>query len=1163
MKYRLGLDLGVSSIGSAVILLGNDNQAIDIKDAGVRIFKVSEGAETRRLKRTARKNFIRTKKRLELLARKLFENNLWVNETPQGTDKLKAKSPYKIRHDGLHEMLSNPNYIGRAILHMAKHRGAGYIAVKNELQDEILDEGDKMSNKTDSYDLMYQNLQKSGCQTLGEFFYKKILESYEAEKGSQERKNLRIIRRKEYAIKKHIVDYAIPRYLVKDEFNRFWNKQALYFSQMNKEGLKQEIYNILFYERPAAPYATGKCIYVREEDRLLKAHPLNELRRIYEETNNIRILSDLKSRKLTLEERDKIINELLLKGKNAGKQSIKKVLNLNPQQKLSLYEDKNIAAYLYAKSEFADLRALQALSDNEFEDVIEFMANPVNPADTQGRLFNEDQLIEQLKIKLKINDEKQISALLHKLPKYRCNLGKTATKKILEILKTDVISHREATDKLALNDIRFKAAEEIARENQGKHNQLPYYGEILQTETQPLPPLMVENNKSLNIEEIKYGKIANPGVHMMLNQLRQVVNDIIRIYGKPYEINIELGRDVGMSVKKKKELEVNQRQNEKLNDEAKKYLTKHQLYINNKNILKYKLAKNQGWMDAYNPTQKIDRKFQGFEIDHIIPKSKGGTDTFNNLALVNELDNKAKKDSFAYDYFVERKTPEELREILKHARNRLKKEAWRFEAGAKEQFEESGDDNETNRYLTDTRYMSKLAARYLRAIVDCCIDEDSLIRILPVKGAQTAKLRQKWYLDGLEYELLGLDIPKFIETTPYFVEQKTGEIIEGIQKPDIDGNWRFFDKKKNPLWHKKPRIDHRHHALDAITVGCVNRSLIQKMAHETDMMKIEYPLPLQNIQSVGDFRRKVLTVLKNINVSHKPEHNKNGQFHKETGRVILCTNSEDNAYQITVYVRNILQTIKSIDELNKLLVSDKIKPEWHPQILEDKIKQEKLVQDMKVYLKPAEEELIKENEQFLAEGKKELRLTETRILAKALRMLQEDKVWKGDKFKCYENNSSLINIPKHGVAYESGNNHRVDFYIKDGKTGWEVIRRFDVNQKDFAPHWKQNGGKIIWSVQQGDLFELDTPNEWKSYTDKDRCIARVKKFSDGRLTIDYAADARMTSPTDKNLKYMFVNSLDKGLSFYTKNKTRKIELTPFGKIKKKHKVLSSGTKTTP
>ena len=53
----------------------------------------------------------------------------------------------------------------------------------------------------------------------------------------------------------------------------------------------------------------------------------------------------------------------------------------------------------------------------------------------------------------------------------------------------------------------------------------------------------------------------------------------------------------------------------------------------------------------------------------------------------------------------------------------------------------------------------------------------------------------------------------------------------------------------------------------------------------------------------------------------------------------------------------------------------------------------------------------------------------------------------------------------------------------------------------------------------------------------------------------------MTSPKEKELKYMFVDSLvNRGLSYLTKHRTRKIELTPFGKIKKKHKVLWDGKK---
>lgn len=1152
MKYCLGLDLGVGSIGSAIVELDEQNRAKHIVDAGVRIFEVSEGAEERRIKRTMRKNLVRTRKRLELLAQKLYENKLWVNNTPEGTPKLQSKSPYKIRFDAIHTRLSNPNYIGRAILHLAKHRGAGFVSASAEMEEEILEEGEKSKRKLSPYEQLDLDLRKENCQTVGEYFYKRIQD-----------KDKRVVRQHDYALKSGIVNYAIPRYLVKDEFNKIWNIQSEYFEQMRKPGLKQEIYNILFYERPAAPYATGKCIYFREEDRLLKAHPLSEMRRIYEEVNNIRISNDMGKRKLKLEERDKIV-DVLMHGENVGKLKIKKLLKLNGQQKVSVSDDdKPIKAYLYSRPEFANIEYIRSLSEDKLAELIEFLANPVDVDDKNGRLYSEDSLIDKLKSILAIDDEKQIGKLLTMLPKGRGMLGQSATKIILQKLQEKVSSHREITDELSKTDQHFMAEEEIARSQQGKNMELPYYGKILQTDTQPLPPLVIKNNRNLNQEEVKWGKIANPAVHMILNQVRLVVNEIVKIYGRPYCINLELGRDVGMSTKKKNALETQQKQNEKLNDEAKAYLKDHRLYVNNTNIRKFKLAKEQGWKDAYNPTSNIPQNFEGFEIEHIIPQAKGGTDTYNNLCLVNRNDNLNKGDKFAYEYFSESKTPEQIREILKNAIARTPNKAWRFEPDARERYEENGDEEESNRYLTDTRYVSKMAGRYLRAIVDCrdC-DEVMQNRILAVKGEQTAILRRNWNLLGLEYDLMGLNIPRYIDCAPYWVEQKTGVVKDGVNKPDEDGEWRFFDKAKNKEWMSKPRIDHRHHAMDAITVACCTRSLVQKLANGEKINHVRFPLPLTEAESVGDFRRQVIDKLKGVKVSHKPNHSKAGQLHKETGRVVLCKNPNDEDCLITVYSRKILQVVKTANDLKKIIIPESIKNDWAPEIAENKAKQKKLVDDFGIYMNTAEQILIVENEQGVAEGKKEIKITEGRIIAKALKIIQEKGLWHGDKFKCYENNSSLVYIPKHGVAYEGRNNHCVDFYIKDGKIGWEVIKRFDVNQNDFIPQWKKDGGKIIWSIQQGDILELDTPDEWRSYTNQPRCLARVKKFSDGSVTIDYATDARMTSPKDKNLKYMFVDSLvNRGLSYFIKNHARKVELTPFGKIKKKHKVLSDGTAT--
>ncbi|MBP3546053.1 MAG: type II CRISPR RNA-guided endonuclease Cas9 [Alphaproteobacteria bacterium] len=1182
MKYRLGLDLGVGSIGSAIIELDENNNAKNIIDAGVRIFEVSEGAADRRSKRTARKNLVRTRKRLQLLAKKLFENQLWVNKTPKGTDKLCSKSPYKIRYDAINDKLDNPNYIGRAILHIAKHRGAGFVSAAEEIEDDNKDDEDdnkknKKEKKKSSYDMMKDHLDKTNSDTIGEFFYKRLQESYEKnEKGEKIYPEKRVIRQKTNKDNKCAVDYAIPRYLVKDEFNKIWDKQAQYFPQMQKEGLKKEIYDILFYEKAPAPYAIGKCIYFRDEDRLLKAHPLSEMRRIYEEVNNIRILTLTGKERLTKDQRDRIIDDVLLKGESAGKNKIREVLGLSRQRGISLADNRIIKGYLYKQKEFANISYIQNLSKEELIKFVEFLAEPKEkPNDKNSRLLNEDKLIAKLKTMFNITDEKVIGDILTKLPKGRAMLGITATKTILDELKKDVVSQREVTDKLKKKDAHFEAAEEIARSMQGKSDNLPYYGVILPTDTQPLPPIIAEYKKKLAetlngkekeslLNEINYGKVANPAVHMILNQLRLVVNDIIRIYGKPYDINIELGRDVGLSTKKKQELEKKQKTNKSKNDEAVKHLRENNLPINRDNIIKYKLWQEQNHTDAYNPTITIPRNFSGFEIEHIIPRKKGGTDTFNNLCLVNSRDNNKKGNMFAYDYFVSTKNQEEIRKILENARNLPKEKKWRFEPDAREHFEDFGDDEETTRYLTDTRYVSKLAARYLRGIVNTENDENTIHnRILPIKGGQTAELRKRWNLLGLEYDLMGLNhiVPRYIPCSPYWQEMNTGEIKEGINQPDIDGNWKFFDKTKNKEWMPKPRIDHRHHAMDAITIACVNRSLIQKLANEEKINHVETPLPLSTIKSVGEFRRIVVEKLQKINVSHKPNHSKAGQFHEETGKTVLGINPEDKKSIITVYSRKISQTIKSIKDLEKLKIPNSIKNEWHKDIETDKIKQEKLFNDFGLYINTAEQILIAENAKAVSEGKKEIKITEGRIISKAFKIIQEKKLWKGDKFREYENSSSLINIERHGVAYKSGNNHCIDFYIKDKKVNWEVMKRFDINQKDFIPNWKKEGGKIIWSIQQGDILELNTPEEWKKYTDKERCFAKVKKFSDGELCIDFISDARMTSPQNKEIKYMFVNSLRKGLSFYTKHKARKVELTAFGKIKKKHKVLWDGKKT--
>ena len=571
--------------------------------------------------------------------------------------------------------------------------------------------------------------------------------------------------------------------------------------------------------------------------------------------------------------------------------------------------------------------------------------------------------------------------------------------------------------------------------------------------------------------------------------------------------------------------------NEKLNEEAKNYLKERNIKITEKNILKYKLAKEQSWQDIYNNDKTIPQSFEGMEIDHIIPRERGGSDTFNNLCLVNSNSNDEKGEMFPYRYFKTRKRSEELREIMKNIRAIYKKnpgKLWRFEEDAEKKFMSEGDSDETNRYLADTRYVTKLALQYLRAILDYKISGAVVHnRMLAVRGKDTARLRKYWNLEGLEYELMGLDIPKYINKD---------------------------EKEHNKEWFSKPRIDHRHHAMDAIVLGCATLSLLQKMQRE-DKPEIP-PNPLSEIKSLNEFRKKVIEVLKKVKVSHKPEHSTYGELHKATKRTVICKNAKS---VITVYRRN-FDKLKTKKDLDNLIISDKFPDELNAAISTDREKQIELREAILTYWDNAEQILKEENEKKFADGKSNTKITDVKIIKKAIDMLIDEGKCKERSFKSYEESNASIYIERHGAAYESGNNYRMDFFEKtDGKVGWEVINCFNANNPNFTPEWqKQSGNKPLWYVCKSDLLELDTPNEWKKYTDNDRCLARVKKMSAGRLTIDYISDARMTSPTNKEIKYMYVDSIkERGLEFFTDRKARKIELTPFGKIKRKHKKLWS------
>ena len=130
-------------------------------------------------------------------------------------------------------------------------------------------------------------------------------------------------------------------------------------------------------------------------------------------------------------------------------------------------------------------------------------------------------------------------------------------------------------------------------------------------------------------KEQRWGRFPNPTVHIGLGQLRRVVNALIREYGAPAEIVVEMTRDFKLSPRQVAEIEKEQADNQRRNEARRADLVKLGQQVNARNLLKMRL-----W-EELNPRDPLDRccpytgekisaqssSREEVDIDHLIPFS--------------------------------------------------------------------------------------------------------------------------------------------------------------------------------------------------------------------------------------------------------------------------------------------------------------------------------------------------------------------------------------------------------------------------------------------------------------------------------------------------------------------------------------------------------------
>lgn len=392
------------------------------------------------------------------------------------------------------------------------------------------------------------------------------------------------------------------------------------------------------------------------------------------------------------------------------------------------------------------------------------------------------------------------------------------------------------------------------------------------------------------IDLLEQHSLRNPIVEQVINETLQVVRDIWKQYGNGEEnffdeIHIELSREMKNPKSDRERItkQVTENENTNLriksllielfNDEdvenVRPYSPMQQeiLKIYEEAILsaedgnlpddiakiakmaqptsseltRYKLWLQQKYRSPYTgnviPLNKLFTR--EYDIEHIIPQSRYFDDSFSNKVICEVEVNKDKSNSTAYEYIKNNSgkkielsygkeatlfTIEKYEEFIK---NHYGKSRGKMKKLLMEDIPEAF----IQRQLNDSRYISKVVKNLISNIVREEGEQEAISKnVIASNGIITSTLKQDWGLNDIWNEII----------TPRF------ERLNQLTKSQNFGEWANKEGKKVfqtqvPLelqkGFSKKRIDHRHHALDAIVIACTTRNHINYLNNESALGK--------------------------------------------------------------------------------------------------------------------------------------------------------------------------------------------------------------------------------------------------------------------------------------------------------------------------------------
>jgi len=1053
MKYRLALDLGTNSIGWALIrLAGNPAGQMEpsaIIRAGVRIFGDGKDPKSgaslavdRRLARGARRNRDRKLKRKQRLLQALIDSGFMPNDKTERSA-LVHLDPYLLRSRGLSEELT-PFEFGRAIFHLNQRRGFK----SNRKTDSVDSDSSLMKNTINQ---VQQMLTSEGYVTVGQW----LAERHEKRESVRARLRGSGVKDKTY-------DLYFDRAMIETEFDVLWSAQAAFNPAFFTPAKREMLHETLFFQRNLLPVRPGRCTFEPNQERAAKALPSSQLFRIYQEVNNLGIEDgNFKYRPLTLSERDAIV-EKLCSQKTVSFDAMRKLLKLAGAPRFNLESEKrkdlkgSSTAVSLSKPEMFGA-AWSSLTLDEQDEVTSQILN----------VEDDDKIIAWLIESFGLTDEaanavSQSRSEITKQATGYANLSSTAIHKVLPHLQSDV---RKYSDAVVAAGYQSHSGLTHMEQTGEILDRLPYYGEYLQRHVGHGTGLVTDDPST------RFGRIANPTVHIALNELAKVVNALIDCYGPPDQVIVEVTRDLKRTKEQKDEESKKQAENQKANERwSQEILEATGITATRKDLQKMKL-----WVELNpkDPTNRcciytgevigIARLFSPeVEIEHILPFSRTLDDSLNNKTVSMVKANRDKGNQTPFEAFGSSPKGYDYDEILVRARNSNRYRAARF---GPEGFSNwlKNDADFLARALTDTAYLSRIAREYLQLV--------SPTPVVAVPGRMTASLRRHWGLNNLLSD-------------------------DGV----------------------KNRSDHRHHAVDAITIGLMDRGSLQRYARESGRgTTVEEQLSKTSHESpLAHLREKSKGVIGAIKVSHRPNHSYERQMNNDTNYGF-----RPNGFVATRKVLDQFATLKSVMDTH-----------FADAYLKEKIL--RFVGDC------SDTDLKSRLADFTSEtGTRKITFWQKLdVIPIPPNPAVPERAPKGMKARA-------DNSPR-GVKGDS--NYCLEIFVDDrGKWVGEVVSSYEAYRiartqspaRLRDPHLTQSGKPLVIRLMRDDVVQVDVDSP------DDRQLMRVCKFdSSGRLNLAPISEANV----DARVRLKEISYLSASAGTLHTRRAKKVTITPDGRV---------------